>query len=83
MAGADVVRAKTPSGVAGCPGCGAESSSVHGYHLRTVTDLPLDGQSMVVHMLIRRLVCATNCAAERCANRCLPSSNAISHALHA
>lgn len=41
------------------PGCGAESDKVHGYHVRTMTDVPLDGRSVVVRVRIRRLVCRT------------------------
>lgn len=54
-----VVRARTPSSAAACPDCGAQSSSVHGYHVRTVTDLPLDGRPVVVHVRVRRLICPT------------------------
>ncbi|WP_228001291.1 ISL3 family transposase [Nocardia australiensis] len=53
------VRARTPGGPAVCPGCGAESARVHGYHLRTVTDVPLDGRPVVVRVRVRRLVCPT------------------------
>ncbi|MFI2477843.1 transposase family protein [Nocardia xishanensis] len=56
------VQARSPGGPAECPGCGAESARVHGYHQRTVTDVPLDGRPVVVRVRVRRLVCATvNC----------------------
>ncbi|WP_372492915.1 transposase family protein, partial [Nocardia sputi] len=51
------VRARTPGGPAICPGCGAESARVHGYYLRTVADVPLDGRPVVVRVRVRRLVC--------------------------
>ncbi len=53
------VRARTAGGPAECPGCGAESVRVHGYHQRTVTDVPLDGRPVVVRVRVRRLVCPT------------------------
>jgi transposase len=54
-----VVRARTPSGSAVCPVCGAVSGRVHGFHLRTVTDMPVDGRRVVVRVRVRRLVCPT------------------------
>lgn len=54
-----VVQARTAGGVVACPVCGAESGRVHGYHLRTATDLPLDGRQVVVRVRVRRLVCPT------------------------
>ncbi|MDQ1012982.1 hypothetical protein QFZ82_007467 [Streptomyces sp. V4I23] len=35
-----MVLARTPDGVAACPGCGAGSARVHGCHERTVADVP-------------------------------------------
>jgi transposase len=32
---------------------------VHGYHLRTVADLPLDGRPVMVRVRVRRLLCST------------------------
>nr|WP_107081879.1 ISL3 family transposase [Streptomyces sp. SBT349] len=40
-----------------CPVCGAPTGKVHGYHLRTVTDVPVDGRQVVVRVRVRRLVC--------------------------
>ena len=54
-----VVQARTPQHAADCPVCGASSGRVHGYHLRTVADVPLDGRWVVVHVRVRRLVCPT------------------------
>ncbi len=57
-----VVWARTPDGPALCPGCGAGSARIHGYHWRTVTDLPLDGRPVIVYVQVRRLICSTlNC----------------------
>ncbi|MGW3627233.1 ISL3 family transposase, partial [Streptomyces sp. NPDC000880] len=39
-----VVRARTPQDPAPCPSCGAPSGRVHGYHLRTVADVSVDGR---------------------------------------
>jgi transposase len=54
-----VVRARTPRDTAPCPVCGALSGRVHGYHLRTVADVPVDGRRVVVRVQVRRLVCPT------------------------
>ena len=37
-----VVRARTRAGTVTCPGCGAETARVHGYHERTAADVPVD-----------------------------------------
>lgn len=52
-----VVRARTPQDMAPCPACGVSSGRVHGYHLRTVADVPVDGRQVVVR--VRRLACPT------------------------
>ncbi|WP_374327927.1 transposase family protein [Streptomyces sp. PSKA30] len=39
-----LVRARTPQDTAACPVCGALSARVHGYHRRTVVDVPVDGR---------------------------------------
>ena len=54
-----VVRARTPLDTAVCPVCGASSGRVHGYHWRTVADVPVDGRRVVVRVRVRRLVCPT------------------------
>jgi transposase len=54
-----VVRARTPQGTAVCPMCEASSGQVHGYQLRTVADVPVDGRRVVVGVRVRRLVCPT------------------------
>ncbi|WP_375256795.1 ISL3 family transposase [Streptomyces sp. MNP-20] len=54
-----VVRARTPQDTADCPVCGASSGRVHGYHWRTVADVPVDGRRVVVRVRVRRLVCPT------------------------
>lgn len=54
-----VVRARTPGSTAVCPVCAVLSGRVHGYHWRTVADLPIDGRRVVVRVRVRRLVCPT------------------------
>ncbi|MEU2289050.1 ISL3 family transposase [Streptomyces sp. NPDC013178] len=54
-----MVRAQTPQGTAVCPVCGVSSGRVHGFHLRTVADVPVDGRRVVVRVRVRRLVCST------------------------
>lgn len=51
------MRARTPVDMVPCPSCGARSGRVHGFHLRTVLDVPVDGRRAVVR--VRRLVCPT------------------------
>ncbi|MER6441733.1 ISL3 family transposase [Streptomyces sp. NPDC001185] len=40
-----------------CPMCGAPTGKVHGYHARTVADVPVDGRRVVVNVRVRGLVC--------------------------
>lgn len=54
-----VVLARTPQGTAVCPACGASSGRVHGFHLRMMADVPVDGRRVVVRVQVRRLVCPT------------------------
>jgi transposase len=54
-----LVRARTPQDTAACPDCWAPSARVHGYHRRTVADVPVDGRRVVVRVRVRRLVCPT------------------------
>lgn len=54
-----VVQAGTPPDTAFCPVCGASSERVHGYHWRTVADVPIDERRVVVRVRVRRLVCPT------------------------
>lgn len=51
-----VMRAQTRPDTEGYPACGAPSERVHGYHWRTVADLPIDGRRVVVRVRVRRLV---------------------------
>ena len=37
--------------------CGVPTGRVHGYHGRTVGDVPVDGRRVVVRLRVRRLVC--------------------------
>ena len=52
-----VVRARTRDGAVACPGCGAETARVHGYHERTAADVPVDGRRVVVRVRVRRIRC--------------------------
>ncbi len=54
-----LVRARTPLDTAVCRVCGASSERVHGYHWRTVADVPVDERRVVVRVRVRRLVCPT------------------------
>jgi transposase len=52
-----VVRARTRGGAVACPGCGTETSRVHGYHGRTAADVPVDGRRVLVKVRVRRMRC--------------------------
>lgn len=52
-----VVTARTREDAVPCPVCGTPTAKVHGYHGRTVRDVPVDGRQVVVRLRIRRLVC--------------------------
>ena len=52
-----LVRARTRAGAVACPGCGTESSRVHGYHERTAADVPVDGRRVLVKVRVRRMRC--------------------------
>ena len=51
------VRARTAGRAVACPGCGAVTARVHGYHERTVADVPVDGRRVVVRVRVRRMRC--------------------------
>jgi len=52
-----VVRARTRERATGCPDCGTETARVHGYHERTVADVPVDGRRVMVRVTVRRMRC--------------------------
>lgn len=52
-----VVRARTRNAAVACPGCGAETARVHGYHERTAADVPVGGRRVVVKLKARRMRC--------------------------
>ncbi|MFI9006808.1 ISL3 family transposase [Actinosynnema sp. NPDC053489] len=53
-----VVTARTRDAAVPCPVCGTPTVKVHGYHRRTLKDVPVDGRQVVVHLRARRLVCS-------------------------
>ena len=56
------VRAETRGAAVACPGCGIETSRVHGYHERTAAGVPIDGRRVLVKVRVRRMRCpALNC----------------------
>ncbi|MGW0926905.1 ISL3 family transposase [Streptomyces sp. NPDC002755] len=52
-----VVTARTRDVAVPCPVCRTPTAKVHGYHHRTVTDVPVDGRPVLVHLRVRRLAC--------------------------
>jgi len=51
------VQVKSAGGEVACPGCGAGTERVHGYHERTAADVPAGGRRVVVTARLRRLRC--------------------------
>ena len=51
------VTARTRDVEVPCPLCGTPTAKVHGYHWRTVADVPVDGRRVVVRLRVRRLAC--------------------------
>jgi transposase len=52
-----IVRARTRAVAVACPGCGAETGRVHGYHERTAADVSADGRRVVLKVRARRMRC--------------------------
>ncbi|MEU1227993.1 ISL3 family transposase [Streptomyces sp. NPDC005828] len=50
-----VITARTRGMAVPCPVCGMPTAKVHGYHGRTVADVPVGGRRVVVRVRIRRL----------------------------
>ena len=57
--GGDVVlvSARTRGGPVPCPACGTPTEKVHGFHTRTLADVPVDGRQVRVCVRLRRLAC--------------------------
>src|SRR4029450_1932361 len=56
------VRGGTRDRAVACPGCGTETSRVHGYHERTAADVPVGGRRVLVKVRVRRMRCpVTGC----------------------
>ncbi len=55
----EVIRviARTRDAPVPCPVCGVATERLHGYHVRTVADVPVDGRQVVARVRVRRLVC--------------------------
>ena len=73
------VRARTAGRAVACPVCGAETARVHGYHERTVADVPVDGRRVLARVWVRRMRCPDpGCPRQPSASRSLVSWTAIS-----
>jgi hypothetical protein len=51
------VVARTRDALVPCPVCGVATGKVHGYRIRTVADVPVDGRQVVARVRVRRLAC--------------------------
>jgi transposase len=52
-----VFEARAAEANAKCPGCGTSSARVHGRYRRSLTDLALGGQPVVIRLEMRRFAC--------------------------
>jgi transposase len=52
-----VFEARAAEVTARCPGCGTPSAQVHGRYRRSLADLAVGGQPMVIRLEIRRFAC--------------------------
>ncbi|MFF3517630.1 transposase family protein, partial [Streptomyces sp. NPDC002573] len=52
-----LVSARTQGGPVSCPACGTPTEKVHGFHTRTLADVPVDGRRVRISVRLRRLVC--------------------------
>ncbi len=51
------IRAATQHRAGICPGCGRESTQIHGYYRREVDDLPISGFTVRIRLKVRRFRC--------------------------
>jgi transposase len=51
------IRAHSKSQAVRCPGCGVESSRVHGRYVRRLRDAPVAGARMIIELQVRRFTC--------------------------
>jgi transposase len=51
------LEARRTAATARCPTCGGRSRRVHSRYARRITDEPLGGRQVVVHLRVRRFVC--------------------------
>jgi transposase len=52
-----VFEVRAAGATADCPGCGTSSARVHGRYQRSLTDLALGGQPVVIRLEVRRFAC--------------------------
>jgi transposase len=51
------IRARTRTSQAMCPGCGVLSGRVHSRYERRLSDSPVGGQEIMIHLQVRRFFC--------------------------
>jgi len=59
------IEAHRPATTAHCPTCGARSRRVHSRYVRRITDEPLGGRPVVVHLRVRRFFCTRRTCPKR------------------
>lgn len=65
-----VIEAVSTALAAMCPDCGELSQHVHSYYLRSPQDLPISGQSVRLHLRVRRFRCGNqDCSRKTFAER--------------
>jgi transposase len=55
--GGVVFEARAAGASAVCPGCGTQSARVHGRYQRSLTDMALAGQPVLIQLQVRRFAC--------------------------
>ena len=58
LAGVVHVEARRAAATARCPTCGRRSRRVHSRYRRRITDEPLGGRQIIIHLHVRRFFCA-------------------------
>jgi transposase len=57
VGGRVVIDARSTRAGVNCPGCGVESTGVHGRYRRQLADTAVTGRPVVLRLLIRRFLC--------------------------
>lgn len=68
-----VLSVESARPAAQCPKCGGNSSRVHSYYQRTLSDLPWHGEQVVIHWRSRRFFCDASTCSQKIFSERLPA----------